>query len=300
MGWFKRLCLFVYGLAGLLALFALALPWVGPYTEEATSLLYVPDYFRALEVVVGITGVGCLICLLRALFTPRNYKNIIITSDAGDQITVTRSAIASQAQHIVERDGSCTAGTVRVRAKKRGSIRVFVRVTPKHPLDVVEKGRQLQAELDDGLARIAADKIKSVNLEFTDPEEMDDGDGVTVPATVDDVSAYTPTYDASDPVETEVAPVASQDLATGGVSNGITVSMSSFHRDEEGTAAKAVESSPVEDDGATTRLGAPDQVSESHEAHPVEEGTSVAADETAEAVSAEATDETTDSPEGDE
>lgn len=226
MSWFKRLCLFVYGLAGILALAALCLPWVGPYTQEATDLIYVPEYFTALEVVVGITGVGCLVCLLRSIFTPRNYKNIIISSDGGDQITVTRSAIASQAQYIVERDGTCVAGTVRVRAKKRGSIRVFVRVTPKHSLDVVEKGEQLHSELDEGLAKIAADKIKSVNLEFTDPEDIDVDDGITISTVVE------PSYGSSaDAVAPSAAGAASYDDAD--ATNDITVSMSSFHRADE-------------------------------------------------------------------
>lgn len=248
MGWFKRLCLFVYGLAGILALVALALPWVGPYTEQASSLIYVPEYFRALEVVVGITGVGCLVCLLRALFTPRNYKNIIIASDSGDQITVTRSAIASQAQHIVERDGTCEAGTVRVHAKKRGSIRVFVRVTPRHPLDVVEKGRELQRELDEGLAKIAADKIKSVNLEFTDPQEMDDDSGVTVPAVVEDAS-YEQPYASAAPSVDASADLGSQEATS--ESNGITVSMSSFHREEPDDPASQEVSAPDAEEGTT-------------------------------------------------
>lgn len=242
MGWFKRLCLFVYGLAGILALLALSLPWVGPYTQQATDLIYVPEYFRVLEVLVGITGVGCLICFLRSIFTPRNYKNIIISSDGGDQITVTRSAIASQAEHIVERDGSCVAGTVRVRAKKRGSIRVFVRVTPKRPLDVVEKGEQLHAELDEGLAKIAADKIKSVNLEFTDPQEMDAADEVTTTPLADDVS-YEPATSVNDITS---APLDEGEPTTDSAENGITVSMSSFHRPD----ARPDETSSLEEDGS--------------------------------------------------
>lgn len=243
MGWFKRLCLFVFGLAGILALVALCLPWVGPYTSEAAALIHVNEYFYVLEALVAITGLGCLICLLRSLFTPRNRKEIIISQDNGDQITVTRAAIASQAEHIVERDGTCTAGTVRVNARKRGNIKVFVRVTPKRSLNVVEKGKELHAELDEGLAQIAADKIRSVNLEFTDPEEMDvdvsvpsassydhsayDDDDLSMspdvaPAAADEPAALEPVGADSSSDSTDLAPV-------GGQGSGITVSMSSFH-----------------------------------------------------------------------
>lgn len=258
MGWFKRLCLFVFGLAGILALVALCLPWVGPYTGEATALIHDADYFVALEVVVGITGLGCLICLLRALFTPRNRKEIIISQENGDQITVTRAAIASQAEHIVERDGSCTAGTVRVNARKHGNIKVFVRVTPKRSLNVVDKGRELHAELDEGLAQIAADKVRSVNLEFTDPEEMDVsleapasssaatsadadlGEDYDVPATY---ASYADDLPAADTDEDAPDEPAADAAAT---SNGITVSMSSFHRDDAPAAPEPTDA-PVQE-----------------------------------------------------
>lgn len=45
MGVFKRICLLVFGLAGLLSLVALALPWWGPWTEEARALLGVYWYY---------------------------------------------------------------------------------------------------------------------------------------------------------------------------------------------------------------------------------------------------------------
>lgn len=256
MGWFKRLCLFVFGLAGILALVALSLPWVGPYTREASSLITgVPEYFTVLEALVCITGLGCLICFLRSLFTPRNRKEIIISDEGGDQITVTRAAIASQAEHIVERDGSCVAGTVRVNARKRGNIKVFVRVTPKRSLDVVKKGEQLHAELDEGLAQIAADKVRSVNLEFTDPQEMDDvstsstSDASTCLSTLDDgLSSYDYDIDSPSPVvdddedENDHATSAVGDSGVG-AGGGITVSMSSFHHSDAGTTEASTGSS---------------------------------------------------------
>ena len=37
MNGFKRFCLFVFSLAGLLSLVALALPWVGPWQQQAAA-----------------------------------------------------------------------------------------------------------------------------------------------------------------------------------------------------------------------------------------------------------------------
>ena len=174
MGWFKRLCLIVFGLVGLCALAALCLPWVGPWTAEARTLIADDTYFNALAGAVGITGAGLLFCLLRALFAPRNRKSVVISALDGGQITVTRTAIASQARHIVERDGTCLASATRVRAKKRGHVRVSVRVTPLHALNVVEKGAELHDELVSGLATICDDKLEEVSLDFTDPQDFEE------------------------------------------------------------------------------------------------------------------------------
>ena len=48
-----------------------------------------------------VAGVGCLVELLRSLFSPRNPKSVIISRLDGGIITVTRAAIASQTEHIV-------------------------------------------------------------------------------------------------------------------------------------------------------------------------------------------------------
>ena len=129
MGFFKRLCLFVFGLGGLLALAALVLPWFGPWTSEATALLGVDEYYVAVEALVLVTALGCLICLLRSIFK-RNRKTVIVAKEGGDQITVTRDAIASQATHVIEEDGAYVAKRVSVWAKKRGHVRVAARWTP--------------------------------------------------------------------------------------------------------------------------------------------------------------------------
>ncbi|MGN0287397.1 MAG: alkaline shock response membrane anchor protein AmaP [Atopobiaceae bacterium] len=172
MGWFKRLCLFVFGLAGILALAALLLPWYGPYTQEATSLLLgEPSYQLAVTIVVGILALGVLICFLRSLFSPRNRKSITVSRLDGGQVTVTRKAIASQTRHIIERDGTCIAAKTHVRVRKR-SVRVRARVTPKHALNVVQKGQQLHGELEEGLAGVCGDTLKDVSLVFTDPQDF--------------------------------------------------------------------------------------------------------------------------------
>ncbi|MDY4418229.1 alkaline shock response membrane anchor protein AmaP [Parafannyhessea umbonata] len=170
MGFFKRLCLFVFGLAGLLALAALVLPWFGPWTSEATALLGVDEYYIAVEALVLVTALGCLICLLRSIFK-RNRKTVIVAKEGGDQITVTRDAIASQATHVIEEDGAYVAKRVSVWAKKRGHVRVAARVQPQMTVDTVVAGKDLHDRLVAGLTTVCGDNVDSVDLEFLNAAE---------------------------------------------------------------------------------------------------------------------------------
>lgn len=174
MGWFKRLCLFVFGLSGLLSLAVLSLSWVGPWTATVRSWILEPTwYFMALEVLVCIAVLGALACVLAALFAPRNPRETVVAKVDGGQITVTRAAIVSQTKHIIEEDGSCIASSVRVKVRKRGHVRVFARVKPRYPVDVVAQGEKLYAALHEGLARVCGDSVKSISVVFTEPDRQD-------------------------------------------------------------------------------------------------------------------------------
>ena len=172
MNWFRRLCLFVFGVCGILSLAALSLVWVGPWTSQARTLIAENRlYFFALEAMVCVSGVGLLYCILKALLTPRNPKESIVIVLDGGQITITRHAIVSQVKHIVEADGACSAVSVHVRARKRGNIRVNARLRPHAPVDVVEYGQALHRELEQGLAKVCGDSVRSIDLVFLNPEQ---------------------------------------------------------------------------------------------------------------------------------
>lgn len=173
MSWFKRLCLFLFGLSGVLALVALSLTWVGPWTTQARSMLEIRWYFITLEVLVCVAGVGLLLCVLMSLFAPRNPRETVVAQVDGNQITVTRAAISSQAKHVVEADGTCIASSIWVRVRKRGNVRVRVRVKPRKPIDVVERGERLYAELAEGLSHVCGDTVRSIDIVFTEPEQSD-------------------------------------------------------------------------------------------------------------------------------
>ncbi len=171
MGGFKRLCMGIFALAGLFALGALALTWFGPWTDLASVMLTIDVWSMVVEVCAIILGVGLLVMLLRAIFS-RKPRVVEVTSIGGDVITVTLAAIGSQASHIVEADGKCTCKHVYVEAKRRGKVRVRVKVLPRETVDVLAKGEELHAELVTGLTSLCGDKLKEVSLQFLEPENV--------------------------------------------------------------------------------------------------------------------------------
>lgn len=171
MGGIKRFCLIVFGVAGVLCLCALALPWVGPFQQQAAGLFANDTYYLIVQVLLAITLVGLLFTLLRGFLTPRKSKTVVIAKEGKDQITVTTAAISSQATHVVENQGRFIAEKVRVSAKKRGGVVVDVRVKPRRTMDVTQEGKLLHDELTSGLASICGDRVKRVNLEFVEAEE---------------------------------------------------------------------------------------------------------------------------------
>ena len=225
MGGLRRFALIIFSVAGVLCLAALALPWVGPYQSEAAALMDNNYYYMAMLLVLGITAVGVVVTLLRALFTPRKRKDVVIDRAGGDRITVTTKAIQSQAVHAVEADGRFVAEKVRVDAKKRG-VQLNVRVRPRNTVNLAQEGRVLHDELAGNLMTICGDRVRRINLEFVEAEnpipaenvtvepvealevpdsvfehaaQLEASEGVTVPAAVLSASAPAPgTNDAAD------------------------------------------------------------------------------------------------------
>ena len=197
----KRLCTAACSLAALFALAAFGLTWYGPWTGRASALFSV-----------------CAYSLVRALLS-RRTRTVEVARVDGGSITVTRDAIAAQAAHVVEADGTCVADRVRVDAKPHGDVRVHVRVLPRRPMDVVARGTQLHHELLEGLAVVCGSTVRSVGVEFVQPESDDDGTSgpESVEQRVAEPAAAPDDAFAPEPVAAEITvPMASaQPRATG-------------------------------------------------------------------------------------
>ena len=119
-----------------------------------------------------ITAVGAVLALLRGILTPRNAKTVLVGIPGGDQITVSTSAIASQAAHIVEQEGDYLVQKVRVSASHH-KVNVRVRVRPAYAIDVTQEGAHLHEALIDGLSTICGKAINRVTVEFSEPESLE-------------------------------------------------------------------------------------------------------------------------------
>lgn len=173
MGGFKRFVFVVYGLAGTAAFAALGLSWYGPWVRQVASLMGTDWFYRAVAGLSVAGAFGTLLILLIGLFSSRSDVIRVNLPDGG-HVTVTRDAVSSRAATIVEADGTCVADDVVVRAKRRrGGVRVFVRVCPMSSIDVMHRADELREELRYGLASLVGDRLRSVDLEFTEPQVED-------------------------------------------------------------------------------------------------------------------------------
>lgn len=170
MGFFKRLCLAVWSLAGLFFSLALGLTRFGRWTSEATALLAVDAYLYAVQVCGAILLAGLVVTLVRALFS-RRPGSVEVASVEGGSVTITRDAIASQAAHVVGSDGTCVARDVIVTSGRRGSVDVHVKVLPYNSLDVMAKGPELHDRLMRELSALCGDRLDRVSVEFLEAQQ---------------------------------------------------------------------------------------------------------------------------------
>lgn len=170
MGGFRRFILFVFSLAGIACLAALALPWFGLFPDEIAMLEGYDWYVTAVEVCLGMTAAWLVFELLRSLLSRKRRDAISVMDVDGGAITVTKSAVASQAGHIVEALGVGEARSVDVSASRSGVVRVDVKVTPFESIDVTDEAPTLHEGLVAGLSAMVGEHLGAVNVEFLEPQ----------------------------------------------------------------------------------------------------------------------------------
>ena len=159
MGGFRRFILFVFSLAGIACLAALALPWFGLFPDEIAMLEGYDWYVTAVEVCLGMTAAWLFFELLRSLLSRKRREAISVMDVDGGAITVTKSAVASQAGRSVD-----------VSASRSGVVRVDVKVTPFESIDVTDEAPTLHEGLVAGLSAMVGEHLGAVNVEFLEPQ----------------------------------------------------------------------------------------------------------------------------------
>lgn len=168
MNGFKRCCYIVFAIIGIVLIGALILCWVGPWTTLFTGLIAYDWYLFGLEVLVVLCLIGFAALFIRGV-TAKKRKDILLFSENGDEVRITRSAIASQASYLVEQDGTCYATKVVVKARGGRSVDVKVYVEPHEPIDVAQEAKKLQKRLRSSLDTLCAGRLNRLEISFTDP-----------------------------------------------------------------------------------------------------------------------------------
>ena len=200
MGGLRRFILFVFSLAGIACLAALALPWFGLFPDEIAMLEGLDWYVTAVEVCLAMTAAWLAFELLRSLFSRKRHDAISVMDVDGGAITVTKSAVASQAAHIVEALGVGEARSV------------DVKVTPFESIDVTDEAPTLHEGLVAGLSAMVGEHLGAVNVEFLEPQhasslvvldEQDEGDEDEADAGEEPATSFDDTGDITIPMNVE-------------------------------------------------------------------------------------------------
>lgn len=217
MGLFKRICFLIYSLAGVYFFGMLAASMSAAlqiYIIAAFDLQYV----RISMIVAGsIVAFGCIIILLRALFT-KNRKVVYITRDRSNQVSVTRTAIASQATHLIEETNLFKVSSMRIQTKKYGHVRVSARIEPRVSCDLIAAGEELHNRLQVGLKNVVGDNVDAIKLEFSRAHEYADYDDIHTDIDdefelSEDEAMYTDSYSVHTSAEQEVQDVEGGDVS---------------------------------------------------------------------------------------
>ncbi len=180
---FKRFCLIVFSLVGIVVLGALALPWIGPWTDLFASFFAIQWYLFVVELCLLLLVIGFIGLFIRGC-TMRRHHDVEVLSGDGAKVTIARSAIASQATYLAEQDGTCVVTKVVVKVRRKDEVDVRVSVQPYQSVNVQVEAQKLNDRLREGLTRLTGPALKNITLRFVEPRSTGDiGPGAPVTPT---------------------------------------------------------------------------------------------------------------------
>ena len=188
MGKFKRFCMIVFVVAAVLGIGVLAALWFAwePLFPAIAWLMAMPWFYVVEAVLLGITAVGLLVVLIRALTAPGKNSQLEIERDNGS-IAITQNAIQSTVKHVVEAHHGLSTDNVKVDITNKHDPRMAIhaKIDPGRNAELGELGAKLQDEIAATLEAFTGYPVDSVRITFAG-----DADVVT-PAFTQQATKYT-------------------------------------------------------------------------------------------------------------
>ena len=188
MGKFKRFCMIVFVVAAVLGIGVLAALWFAwePLFPAIAWLMAMPWFYVVEAVLLGITAVGLLVVLIRALTAPGKNSQLEIERDNGS-IAITQNAIQSTVKHVVEAHHGLSTDNVKVDITNKHDPRMAIhaKIDPGRNAELGELGAKLQNEISSTLEAFTGYPVDSVRITFAG-----DADVVT-PAFTQQATKYT-------------------------------------------------------------------------------------------------------------
>ena len=188
MGKFKRFCMIVFVVAAVLGIGVLAALWFAwePLFPAIAWLMSMPWFFVVEAVLLGITALGLLVVLIRAITAPGKNSQLELERDNGS-IAITQNAIQSTVKHVVESHHGLSTDHVKVHSTSKHDPRMSLHATidPGRSAELGQLGAKLQDEIAATLEAFTGYPVDSVRITFAG-----DADVVT-PAFTQQATKYT-------------------------------------------------------------------------------------------------------------
>ena len=181
MGKFKRFCMIVFVVAAVLGIGVLAALWFAwePLFPAIAWLMSMPWFFVVEAVLLGITALGLLVVLIRAITAPGKNSQLELERDNGS-IAITQNAIQSTVKHVVESHHGLSTDNVKVHITNK-----HAKIDPGRNAELGQLGAKLQDEIAATLEAFTGYPVDSVRITFAG-----DADVVT-PAFTQQATKYT-------------------------------------------------------------------------------------------------------------
>ncbi|MDJ1650123.1 MULTISPECIES: alkaline shock response membrane anchor protein AmaP [Gordonibacter] len=169
MGKFKRFCMIVFVVAAVLGIGVLAALWFAwePLFPAIAWLMSMPWFYVVEAVLLGITAVGLLVVLIRALTAPGKNAQLELERDNGS-VAITQNAIQSTVKHVVDSHHGLATKNVKVDITNKHDPRMAIhaKIDPGRNAELGELGAKLQDEIAATLEAFTGYPVDSVRITF--------------------------------------------------------------------------------------------------------------------------------------